>query len=116
MQTVPEITAQDVAAKLKNGEKFTLLDVREQWELNLAHLTDERVIVLPTSQISRQRTQAFPDHLRDPQTEIIVMCHHGVRSADVTAWMLQQGWQNVHSLAGGIAEYAEQVDPSVGLY
>jgi predicted sulfurtransferase len=44
------------------------------------------------------------------------MCHHGVRSADVTGWMRQQGWQNVTSLAGGIAAYAEQVDPSVGVY
>jgi rhodanese-related sulfurtransferase len=113
---IPEITAQELAARMKKGEKFTILDVREHWELNYAHLTDERIIALPTSQISRQRAEAFPANLRDPQAEIVVMCHHGVRSADVTGWMLTQGWKNVRSLRGGIAVYAEQVDPSVGRY
>ena len=113
---IPEITAQELAARMKAGETFTILDVREQWELKFAHLADMRVVVLPTSQISRLRAEAFPANLRDPQAEIVVMCHHGVRSADVTGWMLTQGWKNVRSLRGGIAVYAEQVDPSVGKY
>jgi rhodanese-related sulfurtransferase len=116
MNEIPEITTKELASKIKKGEKFTILDVRETWETNLARINDERVILLPMSQISHGRKDAFPPALRDPLTEIVVMCHHGVRSADVTDWMRQQGWQNVFSLAGGIAAYAEQVDPSVGKY
>jgi rhodanese-related sulfurtransferase len=116
MNSVPEITAQQLALKMKKGEKFTILDVRETWETNLARIKDERLVILPMSQISHERKDAFPPALREPQAEIVVMCHHGVRSADVTGWMRQQGWLNVSSLAGGIAAYAEQVDPSVGVY
>jgi rhodanese-related sulfurtransferase len=114
--TVPEISVQELDRKLKAGEKFTILDVRETWETDLVHIQDERVALVPMSSISEQAENAFPEELRDPQTEIIVICHHGVRSAKVTAWMQQNGWQNVVSLRGGIAEYAEEIDDSVGMY
>jgi rhodanese-related sulfurtransferase len=114
--SVPEISAQELAQKIKAGEKFTIVDVREVWETEMASLHDERVVVVPMSKVSQEGQAAFPEETRDPQAEIVVMCHHGVRSADMTAWMLQQGWQNVVSLRGGIAEYAEDVDPSVGMY
>ena len=113
---IPEVTVQKLALKMKKGEKFVILDVREVWETDLAQITDERAILLPMSRIAREQKEAFLPALRNPQTEIVVMCHHGIRSADVTGWMRQQGWRNVFSLAGGIAAYAEQVDPSVGVY
>ena len=116
MNEIPEISVQELALKMKKGERFVILDVRESWETALARIDDERAIILPMSQIARERKDAFPPALRDPQTEIVVMCHHGIRSADVTGWMRQQGWQNVSSLAGGIAAYAKQVDPAVGTY
>jgi rhodanese-related sulfurtransferase len=113
---IPEISVRTLSEKRKAAEKFILLDVREPWEIDLARIIDEQVVILPMSRIARERMEAFPLPLRDPQEEIVVMCHHGVRSAEVTGWMRQQGWQNVFSLAGGIAAYAEQVDPSVGKY
>jgi rhodanese-related sulfurtransferase len=113
---IPEITVLELAEKLKTAEKFTLLDVRETWELDLARINDERMLILPMSQIARAREEAFPPELRDFRAEIVVMCHHGLRSADVTGWMRQRGWENVSSLAGGIAAYAEQIDPSAGMY
>ena len=113
---VPEISAQELAQKMKAGEKFAIVDVREPWEIELASIKDERVAVAPMSQISLNEKNAFPEALRNPQTEIVVMCHHGVRSAQVTAWMQQQGWQNVASLRGGIGAYAAEIDPSVGVY
>lgn len=116
MNSVPEIGAQELAQKMKAGDKFTIVDVREQWEVDLAHIDDERVAVVPMSRISQYGKDAFPAEIHDPQTPIITMCHHGVRSANVAAWMLQQGWKDVTSLRGGIAEYAEDVDASVGLY
>ncbi|MGC1376614.1 MAG: rhodanese-like domain-containing protein [Anaerolineales bacterium] len=113
---VPEISAQELAQKMKAGEKFAIVDVREPWEIELACIKDERVAVAPMSKVSQDGKNAFPEALRDPQAEIVVMCHHGVRSAQVTAWMQQHGWQNVVSLRGGIGEYAEEIDPSVGVY
>lgn len=113
---VPEISVQELAQKIKAGEKFSIVDVRETWETDLVHIQDERVALVPMSRISEQAGDAFPEALRDPQTEIVVMCHHGVRSAKVTAWMQQNGWQHVASLRGGIAEYAEEIDPAVGMY
>ncbi len=113
---VPEISAQELAEKLKAGEKFTIVDVRETWEIESASIQDERVAVVPMSQVSVEGLAAFPEAARDFQAEYVVMCHHGVRSANVAAWMHQQGWQNVVSLRGGIAEYAEEIDPSVGMY
>jgi rhodanese-related sulfurtransferase len=115
-QPVPEISVQELDRKMKAGEKFTILDVREAWETEMVHIQDERVALVPLSSISEQAQEAFPEALRDPQAEIVVMCHHGVRSAKATAWMQQNGWQNVVSLRGGIAEYAEEIDESVGMY
>ncbi len=113
---VPEISAQELAKKLEQGEHFTLLDVREEWELRLARIDDERLLVLPMSVLARQLKDAFPEGLRNLDAPVVVMCHHGIRSSQVTAWMLQNGWKNVQSLAGGIDAYARLVDSSVGFY
>jgi rhodanese-related sulfurtransferase len=113
---IPEINVQQLAERLQTDEKFTILDVREAWEVDLARLEDPRVHLLPLSQLARNLLDAFPAELRDPQTPLVILCHHGARSANVTGWMRQQGWQNVHSLQGGIAAYAEQIQPSIGFY
>ena len=47
---------------------------------------------------------------------LVVICHHGNRSAQVTAWLLDLGWESVYNLSGGIDAYARQVDPAIGLY
>jgi rhodanese-related sulfurtransferase len=111
-----EILAIELGKKIQAGEKFTILDVRETWELGYARLVDERVVNVPMSEIGRLYRQAFPVELHSPETEIVVMCHHGVRSANVAMWMIQNGWKNISSLAGGIAAFAQEVDPSVGQY
>ena len=113
---IPEISANELAKKLEQGERFTLLDVREEWEIRLAAIRDARVLTIPTSILARQLKDAFPEPLRSPDAPMVVMCHYGVRSANVTAWMLQNGWKNVASLAGGIDAYARLVDSSVGIY
>lgn len=111
-----EISPQELAEKLKSGASFYLLDVRENWEINLASIQDLRLVVLPMSQIARLREQAFSPELSDFNAEIVVMCHHGVRSMQVTGWMRSLGWKRVFSLAGGIDDYASQIDPQIGFY
>ena len=89
-----EITPEEVKDKLESGEGFTLLDCREPWEYQAARI--ERAINIPMGEIPA-RVQEL-----DPDEHIVVVCHHGVRSMNVTAWLRQQGFEKVQSMAGGI--------------
>ena len=91
------------------------MDVREPAELALANLGED-VVVVPLSELAKDREAALPDELLDQSKEIVVFCHTGVRSGQVTAWMLSSGWTNVSSMEGGIEAYARYIDPSVGFY
>ena len=113
---VPEISVAELARKLSSGDPFILLDVREAWELDHALIKDERTRVAPMSRIAQLGGAALPGEVDDKGVEILVLCHHGVRSAAATTWLQQQGWLNVYSVRGGIAEYARSVDASVGRY
>lgn len=116
-EVYPEITVQTLAENLKNNPKLVILDVRELWELAYAQLRDKRVVLLPMSRMAREQEEVFPPELRNhEETYIVVMCHHGVRSMQVTQWMRQLGWKNVFSLAGGIDAYAQEIDSSIGFY
>ncbi|MCB8942705.1 MAG: hypothetical protein H6658_02900 [Ardenticatenaceae bacterium] len=113
---IPEISVQDVATKRANGDDFILMDVREAVELNYANL-GEGVLHVPLSDIAERRLEALPESIvAGKDAEIVVMCHHGNRSGQVTGWLLQQGWTNVLNMVGGIDAYAIQVDSSVGRY
>jgi len=113
---IPEINVTDLSAKLKSEDKFILLDVRELNELKYAKLTDARLEVTPMSRLGQVGTDALSESAKSQSTEIYVMCHHGSRSAQVTGWLMQQGWTNVKSVQGGIDAYARKIDNSVGLY
>ncbi len=113
---LPEITVTELSKKLTSEDKFILLDVREPDELNYAKLTDNRLEVAPLSRLAREGMKALPELANSKDASIYVMCHHGNRSGQVTAWLAQQGWKNVFNVRGGIDEYARKVDQSVGLY
>jgi rhodanese-related sulfurtransferase len=66
--------------------------------------------------LAAQQLAALPDAAQSKEAEIVVFCHHGMRSAQVVAWLRGQGWTNVLNMNGGIDAWARQVDPSVGLY
>ena len=111
----PEISVQEVADKRKSGEAFILCDVREQMELRLANLGKD-VLWIPLSDMAARREAALTEEFEDRDATIVVFCHTGMRSAQVTAWLRQLGWQNTFSMAGGIEAYAQQVDSSIGRY
>jgi len=113
---IPEITVTDLAAKLKSDDVFILLDVRELVELEYAKITDSRLEVTPMSRLAQEGPDALSESVRAQDVPVYIMCHHGSRSAQVTAWLAQQGWKNVVNVRGGIDEYARKVDSSVGLY
>jgi rhodanese-related sulfurtransferase len=102
-----EIEPSETQAKLTAGD-VVLLDVRESWERQTAAIQPSRHI--PMGDI--------PARLQDlnPDDHIIVYCHHGVRSMNVTAWLRQQGFESVQSMRGGIDRWSKTVDPKVPLY
>ncbi|MFO0775662.1 MAG: rhodanese-like domain-containing protein [Nitrospiraceae bacterium] len=102
------ITVKELKAELDQGKKPVLLDVREPWEFALAKLDGSVLIPLAT----------LPQSLKqlDPKSEIVAICHHGMRSADATNFLLQQGFPNVRNLTGGIDAWSVQVDPAVARY
>lgn len=113
---IKEITVQELARRRANNDKsFFLLDVREPMEIEMADLGEE-VLYVPMSQLVAMQTAALPEEAENKEAELVIMCHHGNRSAQVTAWLTQQGWQNVYNLVGGIEAYATQIDPKVGRY
>ncbi len=112
----PEITPQEVADKLDRQEPFVLLDVRERHELENASFPEGTFVLAPLSELVERRFDALPAAAKQKDAEIVVFCHHGIRSAQVTAWLLQEGWTDVLNLAGGIDAYAKEVDPEVGMY
>ena len=114
--SVSEITVEELATKFQSQEHFILLDVREGWELDLAKIIDGRLEILPMSWLEEEGIRALPEPAKSHETEIFVLCHHGVRSAAVTNWLATQGWKNIFSVIGGIDEYARKIDDSVGLY
>jgi len=104
-----EISAGQVQSMRKRGDKFTLLDVREPWEIEKASIVDS--VNIPMGDVPSRANQEF-----DPDEHIVVLCHHGVRSLSVTNWLRQQGFDKVQSVRGGIDGWARTVDPKIPLY
>jgi rhodanese-related sulfurtransferase len=104
-----EISPEEVKAKLDQGEPLTLLDVREPWEFETARMNG--ATLMPMGDVpSRAHQELDPDH------HIVVVCHHGVRSMNVTAWLRQQGFEKAQSMRGGIDAWSRQVDQKVPVY
>ncbi len=104
-----ETTPEEVKQKLASGESFLLLDVREPWEYETARI--EGAKLMPMGDIPMRAHQEL-----DPDEHIVVICHHGVRSASVANWLRQQGFENSQSMRGGIDQWSRIVDPKVPLY
>ena len=102
------ISPKELKASLDKGDKLVLVDVREEWEYSLAKLDGS--ILIPLGTLPQSLTQLSRD------SEIIAICHHGMRSADATNFLLQQGFSNVKNLVGGIDAWSTQVDGTVPRY
>jgi rhodanese-related sulfurtransferase len=102
------ITVQELKQKLDQGEKITLIDVREPWEYNIARIEGAQLVPLGTLGSEYKKL--------DPNSEIVIHCHMGMRSMDATQFLLQQGFKNVKNLTGGINAWSMQIDPSIPKY
>jgi rhodanese-related sulfurtransferase len=110
---IAEIDVEELALRIANSpEQLQLIDVREPHEIEYASLPGFEV--LPLSQFSQWENQINTRFDRDVET--IVMCHHGVRSAQMCQWLINMGFTKVKNISGGIDAYSVMVDPSLPRY
>lgn len=102
---VKETTVDDVKHRLDRGDKFTLVDVREESEFAKDHLPG--AIHLGKGIIERDVEARVPD----PKTELILYCGGGFRSALAADNLQKMGYTNVISMDGGIREWREKNYP-----
>jgi rhodanese-related sulfurtransferase len=107
MEKDMEIAPREVAELLKQG-KVKLLDVRTPQEYAIASVPGS---VLVDQSLAQEIMQSWPK-----DTQIVTMCHHGMRSLDACAYLRGHGFANTKSMTGGIDAWALQVDPSTPRY
>jgi adenylyltransferase/sulfurtransferase len=103
-----DITPVELAAKIKRGDDFDLIDVREPNELAIASIPGARLI--PLGQFQR----AIPT--LNPEREIVVICRSGARSGQAVAALERAGFRRARNLVGGILRWSDDVDPTVVKY
>jgi len=113
---VRSVAPQQLAARLRDPEAgpLQLIDVREPAELELANLSALGFRNYPLSQYQEWREQILRE--LDPHCPTFVLCHHGIRSAQVSEWLLANGFSQVYNISGGIHAWALEVDPSLPTY
>jgi adenylyltransferase/sulfurtransferase len=103
-----DVEPEALVVEMRGDTPPVLVDVREPWEHELAHIADAVLVPLAT----------VPDRLRElPRGRpLVTVCHHGVRSATAAALLRRAGFANVRSLAGGVDAWAARVDPAMRRY
>ena len=103
-----EITPREVKSMLERGEKFLFVDVREKWEFETSWI--DGAVLVPMREI--------PSNLAkfEEADNIILFCHHGIRSLDAAAWLRSQDIAGAKSMAGGIDRWSAEIDPKIPRY
>ncbi len=102
------ISPTSLKTKLDAGEKPRLLDVREAWEYDLCSIEG-------SSNISMSNIDQILNEFK-PDDEIIVICHHGMRSFQVANYLEGQDYTNITNLEGGVDAWAKSVDAAMAQY
>src|ERR1700693_3578697 len=108
LQANIEIAPREVQELLARGEKFLFVDVREKWEYDTSRIEGATLIPLREIPANLPRLEDAGD--------IVLLCHHGLRSLDAAAWLRSQGVTGARSMAGGIDRWAVEVDSAVPRY
>ncbi len=106
-----EITPQDALSRLAGSQRDILIDVREPEELALAHLEGAQLVPMQSVAAELQRLEGLADH-----HDLLILCHHGVRSLQVVSWLRAHGMENCFSVTGGIDRWSREIDPEVARY
>lgn len=111
--SIPQITVTELAERLAQADdELQLIDVREPHEVVIAYIEGFKVLSL--SEFGVWSDKIATDF--NPHAETFVICHHGVRSAQMCQWLLNNGFTNVRNVIGGIDAYSLQVDPNIPHY
>lgn len=102
------ITPTELNERLKRGDKLSLVDVREPFEFEIARI--EGADLLPMTRFNEWIG------LLHSEEEIVVICHHGIRSAQVCSYLSQQGFEKIYNLTGGIDAWSSEVDSGIPRY
>ena len=102
------ITATELHSAIQNQQNYLLLDVRQPEEVAICQIDNSRNI--PMTEIINQQDQLNKD------AAIVVICHHGMRSAQVAMFLGQNGFNDVTNLTGGIDAWATDVDTTMQRY
>jgi rhodanese-related sulfurtransferase len=97
------------AERLLRDHAARIIDVREPWEFATTRI--EGSLLIPMNEIPSRANEEL-----NPAERLIIVCHHGVRSMNVTEWLRGQGFDQAQSLQGGIDAWSAAVDPKVGRY
>lgn len=89
-------------------ERPVLLDVREPWEFGYCRIEGSQL--LPMNEVPRRLDEL------DKDAEIVVICHHGIRSFRIARLLEHYGFSRVYNLQGGVDRWAREADPSMGKY
>ncbi|MDZ4860423.1 MAG: rhodanese-like domain-containing protein [Candidatus Hydrogenedentes bacterium] len=100
----------ELKEKLERADEFLLLDVRSDEELALARVDGCTHIPMPDLDDRMAELEIWKTK------EIVVMCHHGIRSLMAQEYLESEGFRRVRNLTGGIDAYAVHGDPSVARY
>ena len=93
---------------IDSGRDFVLLDVREEWEYQLVHI--DGAVSIPLGELPKRFGEL------SPIDEIVVYCHHGMRSLDAAYLLQQLGFKSVLSVVGGIDYWASEIDQNLQRY
>jgi len=102
-----DIEPGDLARRLREAGSLQLLDIREPWEWSLAQIGKPHLLAMNQLPIAIESL--------DRDRELIVYCHHGVRSELAAEWLRAQGFR-ARNLVGGIDRWSREIDPSVPRY
>lgn len=102
------LTVAELKQRLDAGAKPVIVDVREPWELRIAAL--DGALAIPMNQIPVQLAAIPKD------CDVVLMCHHGVRSRYIGQFLAQQGFERLFNLQGGIDAWAREIDPAMAKY
>lgn len=105
---IPEITAEELKARIDRGDDLQILDVREPHEVQICRIANS--IVIPLGEIPKRAQEL------DPKRELVVHCKVGGRSAKAVAFLRENGYPQALNLKGGILEWINKVDPSQPKY
>ena len=106
-----EITPQAAQSLLNDRKQATLIDVREPEEFAVAHIAGADLIPMGSVPGQLQKLEGLAD-----SADLLILCHHGVRSLQVTHWLRAKGVENCYSVAGGIDRWSLEIDPNVPRY